>query len=154
MNMVTTESITINKYREIMTRLLRSSYPWMSDSDFSEVLDYSINKRYKQFSGTINNNYTGKQIDMTVLEMCDYIASREPIITSYGTIFKRHETVPNPMGQVIQSFMDLRGIHKDEMFKYPKASELFERFNLMQILDKIDCNGKLPYNMPLMLEKV
>lgn len=136
-----TESITIDKYKQIMTRLLRSSYPWMSDSDFSEVLDYSVKKRYKQFNGTIYNNYTNTSVDMTVLEMCDYVASREPIITSYGVLFKRHETVPNPMAKVIQSFLDLRGIHKDEMFKHPKGSELFERFNLLQNLDKIDTNA-------------
>lgn len=136
-----TESITVEKYKEIMLRLLRSSYPWMSDSDFSEALDYSINKRYKSFNTVTYNNYTKKQIDMNILEMCDYIASREPIITSYGVMFKRHETVPNPMCKVMKSFMDLRSIHKKEMFKYPKGSEMFERFNLIQNLDKIDNNG-------------
>lgn len=136
-----TESVTINKYKEIMTRLLRSSYPWMNGDDLSNALNYSVNKRYKQFTGSIYNNYTNKRVDKTVLEMCDYIASREPIITSYGVLFKRHEDVPNPLGKVIQSFMDLRGVHKNEMFKYPKGSEMFERFNLLQNLDKIDCNG-------------
>jgi len=113
----------------------------MSDRDISEGIQYSVKKRYKQFTGTLNNNYTRKKIDMTILEMCDYIASKEPIVTSYGVLFKRHGTVPNPMAKVIQSFMDLRNIHKKEMFKYPKGSEMFERFNLLQNLDKIDVNG-------------
>ena len=56
-------------------------------------------------------------------------------------MFKRHGDVPNPMGRVIQSFLDLRKSHKKEMFKYPKGSEMFERFNLLQALDKIDVNG-------------
>ncbi len=139
--MVISESLTIQKYKDIMTRLLRSSYEWMSDSDLAEAVDYSVSKRYKEFNGSLYNNYTNKRVDMTVLEMCDYIASREPIVTSYGTLFKRHGTVPNPQGKVIQSFMDLRGIHKDMMFKYPKGSEMFERYNLIQNLDKIDANG-------------
>lgn len=135
------ESITIENYKQIMTRLLRSSYPRMSESDLSDAIDYSVSKRYKEFNGKIYNNYANKEIEMKVLEMCDYIASREPIITSYGVLFKRHGTVPNPLAKSIQGFMDLRGMHKDEMFKYPKGSELFERFNLLQNLDKIDVNG-------------
>ena len=58
-----TESVTINKYKEIMTRLLRSSYPWMNGDDLSNALNYSVNKRYKQFTGSIYNNYTNKRVD-------------------------------------------------------------------------------------------
>lgn len=133
--------LTIDRYKEVMIRLLSSVYPHMDKQDFSDVIDYSVAKRYKEYDGTIYNNYTNKRIDMTILKMCDYIASKEPIITSYGVLFKRHGTVPNPMADVIQLFMDLRGIHKKEMFKYPKGSELFERYNLQQNLDKIDVNG-------------
>lgn len=135
------DSTTIQSYKEIMFRLIRSCYPHLDRNDISNAIDYSVQKRYKQFDGVIYNNYTNKKVDMTILEMCDYIASREPIITSYGTMFKRHGTVPNPTGKVIDSFLALRGIHKNEMFKYPKGSEMFERFNLIQNLDKIDTNG-------------
>lgn len=135
------ESITIRKYKETMFRLIRSCYPHMRSVDISNAIDYSVKKRYKEFTGTIFNNYTDKKVDMTILEMCDYVASREPIITSYGTIFKRHEKSQNPTCRVIDSFLKLRGVHKNEMFKYPKGSELFERFNLAQNLDKIDTNA-------------
>ena len=128
-------------YRDSMTRAIKSIYPHMDIEDIEKAVEYSISKRFKNFDLTVQNNYTNKIITMSALEMLDYIAKREPIITSYGTIFKKHADVPNPMGQVIQSFLDLRKKHKKEMFKYPKGSEMFEKYNLLQALDKIDVNG-------------
>ena len=129
------------KYRSTMQRIISSLYPQMNIDDINDAINYSIAKRFNNFNLSVQNNYTGTNIELTMLEMLDYISKRQPIITSYGTLFKRHEDVPNPMGKVIQSFLDLRKQHKKEMFKYPKGSEMFEHFNLLQTLDKIDVNG-------------
>ena len=142
------ETLNINEhpklmeYRDTMERIMHSLFPQMDQRDLIEALNYSINKRFYNYDISVHNSYTGKKIDMTMLDMCDYIARREPIITSYGVLFKKHDQVPNPMGLVIQSFLDLRKVHKKEMFKYPKGSEMFEHYNLSQTLDKIDVNGK------------
>ena len=130
------------EYRETMQRILSSIFPHMDQRDLLEGLNYSINKRLYNYDISVHNSYTDKKVNMTMLDMCDYIARKEPIITSYGVLFKKHDQVPNPMGQVIQSFLDLRKVHKKEMFKYPKGSEMFEHYNLLQALDKIDVNGK------------
>lgn len=135
------EHISLQGYRETMTRVIQSAYPHMDYGDILRAVDYSVAKRFKNFNLSVQNNYTNKTISLTALEMLDYIASREPIITSYGTMFKRHGDVPNPMAKVIQNFLDLRKMHKKEMFKYSKGSEMFERYNLLQNLDKIDTNG-------------
>ena len=138
---VVSEHQSLQEYRDSMTRVIKSAYPQMDTEDIEAAVEYSISKRFKNFNLKIQNNYTCKTIQMTALEILDYIAKREPTITSYGTMFKRHGDVPNPMGRVIQNFLDLRKKHKKEMFKYPKGSEMFERFNLLQALDKIDVNG-------------
>ena len=138
---VASEHESLNDYRETMTRIIGSMFPHMEESDIKAGVDYSIAKRFKNFNLQIQNNYTRSIHERTMLELLDYIARREPIITSYGTMFKRHEDVPNPMSRVIQNFLSLRKAHKKEMFKYPKGSEMFEHYNLLQALDKIDANG-------------
>lgn len=136
----------LNQYRTIMSRLIRSVYPHLARQDVDSAVDYSISKRFKNFNMKVQNNYTNKSIEMSVLDMCDYIATREPIKTSYGVLFKKHETVPNPLSKVIDSFLKLRKAYKKEMFKYPKNSSLYEKYNLMQALSKIDVN-KIVFHM-------
>lgn len=135
------ESPTIQKYRNTMKRCIRMYYPEMDPIDIDPVLDYSIEKRYKKTNAQLSNSYTNRTADMTLLAISDYIASRHPIVTAFGTMFRNRGDVPNPMGVVVQSFLDKRSEDKKLMFKYPKGSELFEKYNLLQQLDKIDANG-------------
>jgi hypothetical protein len=117
------------------------SFPDMMENDFDKAIDYSIQKRYKEHPAKVVNNYKKTEVNLTLLEVADYIYSREPILTGYGVMFKKHGTVPNPLAKVIQSFLDNRSIHKKMMFKYEKGSEDYEHWNLIQALDKIDANG-------------
>lgn len=134
-------SASMIKYKDTTKRLLKLSYPHLRERDFDAAIDYSIQKRFTNYPLSIENNYTNQSVDMSVLEMTDYIMDKEPICTMYGTLFKKHGSVKNPFIKVIQKFMDMRGIHKKQMYEYPKGSEKFEFYNLLQNLDKIDCNG-------------
>ena len=146
------DSLTIQSYKDKMKRLMYLYNPYIDQMDLENILNYSINKRLYNANAGISNSYkryidpeTQKYKDLfhefTLLQISDYIKKREPIVTAYGTLFRKHGEVANPLATTIQSFLDLRGIHKKEMFKYPKGSEQFEKYNLMQQLDKIDCNG-------------
>lgn len=132
--MIINESPTLVKYKDTMKRCIMMYYPQMDPRELDPILDYSINKRFKNTDVKIENSYTKKNANMTLLAVSDYIASREPIVTAFGTMFRKKGEVPNPMGQVVQSFLDMRSKHKKIMFKYPKGSEDFEKYNLLQSL--------------------
>lgn len=135
-------SLAMKQYTEVMMRLVSRAYPHLSPMDINNAINYSINKRYKEESAEIYNNYTKKKpIGISLLDLTDYIIDREPIIVASGVMFKRHGTVPNPLLKMVKSFMDNRGILKNKMFTYPKGSEEFEYYNLLQTLAKIDANG-------------
>lgn len=127
-------SPTLVEYKKTMKDCIRLYYPNIADKDLDLAIDYSIEKRYKSEPCTLNNSYTNKTANTDLLYMADYIARRQPIVTPYGTMFMHHEDAPNPLADTIESFLVLRGIHKKEMFKYPKNSELWERYNLLQTL--------------------
>ena len=88
------DSITLQKYKDTTKRILRMSFPMMRESDFDAAIDYSINKRYQEHPAKVINNYKKTEVDLTLLEVADYIYSREPILTGYGVMFKKHGTVP------------------------------------------------------------
>ena len=126
--------MVLEKYKEDMTRMIQMMYP-VSKEELEPVLDYSISKRYKEYNSHLVNTYTNKTSSQTLLALADYIMSREPIVTSYGTMFKKHATVKNPIAIVVDQFLSERGIYKKEMFKWPKGSENFEKYNLLQSLN-------------------
>ena len=128
---------TLIKYKDIVKQCISLYYPEMRSKDLDMVIDYSINKRYKEEPARIVNSYTKKESNTTLLAISDYILRRKPITTAFGTMFVNHPDVPNPMASVVQQFLDNRAIHKKEMFKYPKGSEEYEHYNLLQQLDKM-----------------
>lgn len=135
------ESEAINNYKKIAMKMLHLNFPLLSEVELASAIDDSISRHFKDTPIKIDNNYKHVSIDMTLKALTDYIITKEPIITSYGVLFSRHGTVPNPIYNMIDKFIDSRKAMKKEMFKYPKGSELFEKYNLLQLLAKIDANG-------------
>lgn len=127
-------STTLEQYKTQMKKVIHMIYPIMDPLDVDQVLKYSIDKRYMREPAAVSNSYTKRTANMDLLAIADYIADRQPILTAYGAMFKQHGTVPNPMLEVVQSFLDMRTEHKKIMFTFPRGSEDFEKYNLLQSL--------------------
>lgn len=131
----------LDNYKSVAADMLKLYFPLLSMQEIDNALNYSISCRLQDQPIKVDNNYKHQQVDMTLLEVAKYIWDRRPIITSYGVMYKRHGEVPNPVYTLIDGFIKNRKALKKEMFKYPKGSENFEKYNLLQLLAKIDANG-------------
>lgn len=131
----------IDNYKDISKRILQKSLPMLSEAELDKAIDYSIQNNIQDSKMSIHNSYTNETLDTTILQMTNYILEKEPIMTAYGVLFKKHGTVPNPLYDLIQKFVDLRDKYKKEMFKYPAGTEMFKKYNLFQLLAKIDANA-------------
>lgn len=134
-------SPTIQYYKDIALRMAsinRNDIPYRVLSD---AIDYSIQKRFKDNEVLIDNNYKKKMVKMSLLETCDYIENKKPIIAASGVLFQRHENSTNLLYKVIDEFIDSRAVAKKTMFKYPKGSDEFTYWNLQQLLAKRDTNA-------------
>lgn len=135
------ESPTMIKYRQTMKDCIKLYIPQAPEWELDQAISFSMAKRYEQSETQVVNTYTGKTSRKTLLQIADYINQREPIVTAFGTMFSKHANVRNPLAEVVQEFLDRRSEDKIMMLKFPKGSEEFEYYNLLQQLDKIDCNG-------------
>jgi len=129
------------KYRDVMYKMTKFIYPGLHADEFDSVLDWSVANRERNTTINVHNSYKNTNAEMTLKDLTNCILSREPICTSWGVLFRKHGTVPNPLMDMIKEFMDLRGVHKAEMFKYPKGTDEFAKYNILQLLDKQDCNS-------------
>lgn len=135
------DNYALQQYMSIVFRLIKTSFPSLTPMDITEAVQYSMDKRYKEEKAKLYNNYTEKTANITLLEMTNYILERQPVLTAWGVLWKKHGVVPNPLLSMIKKFMESRGLLKKEMFKYPKYSEDWEKYNLLQLLAKIDKNS-------------
>nr|DAS08440.1 MAG TPA: hypothetical protein [Caudoviricetes sp.] len=135
------ENRFIQEYKNVFKRMIPLSIPTLEENELDRALDYSINKRFKDAEAMIHNSYKHAKVNTTLAKYVNYILDKKPIMTAYGTLFSRHGSVPNPLYDMVDSFVERRGELKKEMFKYPKGSEMFNLYNLLQLVAKVDVNA-------------
>lgn len=127
-------SYIFNTYKDAVAQAVSMYFKDLPYDIICKAVDYSINKRYKEHPVLIDNNYTHVTRQTTLLKLCDYINDKKPILTAYGVLFQRHGDVLNPLIEIIEDFLNNRSAHKKEMLKYPRHSDEYEKYNLLQLL--------------------
>lgn len=135
------KNIAIKNYRDTAVDMLQLAYPNLSTTELEYAVDRAISENIQYHPATIDNSYKKTKVEITLPELANYILSRKPIMTTYGVIFSKHPDVPHPLYKMIDSFIWDRDGAKKEMFKYPKGSFEFSKYNLLQLLFKIDANA-------------
>lgn len=131
----------VQEYKSVMIENLASSFPGLNIDELDSAITWAIINRHNIHPVKLDNNYTKQTINGTVLDILRYIEKLEPIITSSGVLFKKHKEADNPLSKMIMGFLEQRSFYKKEMFKYPKGSSEFEKYNLLQLLEKLNANG-------------
>jgi hypothetical protein len=142
------EGELINKYRSDTVSILNRLCPNLTLSEINEGVDYAISTAYaqglkkNQYGVKIHNNYTDRTAEMDLLTLSNEILTKKPIMTTQGVLFARHDSVKKrPFYNFIQYLLDKRNDAKNEMKKYPKGSEMYNKWNLKQLNYKVSCNA-------------
>ena len=135
------KNIAIKNYVDTTIDLLQLVFPNLTYTELKYAVDRSVAENIKYHPAEIDNSYKKTKIATNLPELAHYILSREPIMTTYGTLFTKHADTPHPLYKMVDSFIWDRDKNKKEMFKYPKGSADYEKYNLLQLLLKIDANA-------------
>ena len=135
----------VKKYEETMVNGLKHSFPLLIEEEIKDAVDYMIDQKQYNGKAELDNNYTKRRVTGTVYDVLNYIQSLEPIMTSSGVLFKQYKKADNPLSRMIQGFLNKRAEYKAEMFKYPKGSSDFERYNLFAASGKDQCQWYIWY---------
>ena len=131
----------LSDYHDQSLEVMHKLYPQLTMQELSYAIDEAISLNLKNPEARIDNSYKRMEVSTTLLELTQYIWDKQPIMTNYGAMFSRHGTVPNPIAKMLQSFLSERKKMKKKMFEYPKGSAEYAKYNLLQLLLKIDANG-------------
>ena len=137
----------IDKYRDDMREILIRLCPRLDIDEIEEGMNFGIQAGYQagltktDFAVKVHNNHRNQTAEMDILSLANSILTSKPIMTTQGVLFVRHGTKKNPFYQFIQYLLDKRDEAKKEMKKYPKGSEMFNKWNLKQLNYKVSCNA-------------
>lgn len=135
------DNLAINKYKDTAIYLLQLYFPELNRTEIEYAVDRSIDENLKRHPATVVNSYKKTNIDIDLVDLANYILAKEPILTSYGVLYNKHNDVPNPLYKLIDSFISSRDEVKKKMFTYPKGSFEYQKYSLMQLLYKLDANA-------------
>lgn len=136
----------IDKYRESMIHILLRICPDLELGEIEEGVNYAIAKSYNEgvskgkFGVQVHNNVNNRTLETDILSLSNEILTSKPILTGMGVMFQRHGA-KNPFYNFIQYLIDKRQEAKDNMKKYPKGSDEYNEWNLMQKNYKVSVNA-------------
>lgn len=131
----------IKNYKKVMMDILKYNFPTLGYTELEYAVDYIIHKNYNKRMGEVYNNYTSVDASSSLLDITEFIYNRQPILAANGCMFEQHQPGFTPFYNMLESFISRRAMYKKEMFKYDKGTELFNKYNMLQLLAKRDTNA-------------
>ena len=131
----------IDRYIDTMKNILLKALPELEEFELDEAIRYSIGVRYKSVPVKVHHNVKNIYANMDVLALTNQLLKQEAVMTTQGVLFRPFGSVKNPFYNYIQYLLDKREEAKEEMKHHDKGTELYNRYNLMQLNYKVACNA-------------
>ena len=131
----------IQQYQQMMLENMASSFPLLKSKEMAEAIIWAIQNNARIPKGKFDNNYTHQSFECDIAQILAYIKKLQPIVCPSGVFFYRHKQKDNPLSRMIQGFLKQRKVFKKQMLNSPRGSYEFEKYNLLQLLEKINANG-------------
>lgn len=131
----------IERYRTRMIDMYSSTHPNIDVMRIGQLIDELIDSRLKDIPCVMHNNVTHERIETTMINVFDWVETRNPIISGNGTFFMQHKEYLSPTVKMLEKLQKKRKQVKKEMYKYDKESTQYVNLNVSQLSIKVIMNA-------------
>ena len=135
------DRIFIKRWKKHTKKLLKKSYPEISKKEIDKFLNKEVMKYVKDHECYIDNDYLGKRIKSTLLEIYDWIVQTKPICGGFGVFYRNQHQVDNPLLKMILKFLKSRKAYKSRLKDFDPDSYEYATFDRKQLTEKVNTNS-------------
>lgn len=131
----------IKQWRKEVVGIISTMYPEDDKSDIKKFVNEKIVDNFKQPNAILHNNYIHKKQDIDLISIGDWIHDKKPIVGGYGVFFNDQSKVINPAAIMLDNFLNLRKMYKDELKIYHETSYEYATSDRKQLTEKVNANS-------------
>ena len=131
----------VDRYRDRMIEMYSKTHPNIDINVIQQLTDELIKSRLKDIPCVMHNNITHERIETTMVNVFDWVETRNPIISGNGTFFMQHKEYLSPTVKMLEKLQAKRKQVKKEMYKHSKGSTQYTNLNVSQLSIKVIMNA-------------
>ena len=131
----------VDRYHEQICEMFMRTHPNVSRERVMQIIEQFTELNLKNIPCVMHNNIEHEELQTTVLDVFDWVETRQPIISGNGTFFKQHAECLSPTIKMLETLQTKRGDMKDEMYTHEKGSIMYINLNVGQGSIKVIMNA-------------
>jgi len=131
----------VEQYQQRVYELYTQTHPNANPDKVRQLIGQLTEQKFRNIPCEMHNNVTRERFQTTMVDVFEWIKTRNPIITGNGTFFKQHEEYLSPKVKMLEKLQQDRKKKKDEMYSLPKGSSEYVNLNVAQLAIKVIMNA-------------
>lgn len=116
------EGTVVDRYKNDIISMYMQTHPDVDRGTVAQLIDQLMEKSLTNIPCVMHNNVYHETIRTDIVNVFDWIGTRNPIITGNGTFFKQHKEYTSPSIKMLEYDMAFRDKQKTKMKSFPKGS--------------------------------
>ena len=131
----------IDRYEEHVLEMYMRMHPDLNPGDVLNIIHRNLIQSLQDIPCKMDNNMTHETFESSMIQVFDWIDSREPIVTGNATFFMQHSEYLAPTVLFLETEGNNRGKLKKRMYTFDPSSIEYKNLNVGQGNVKVIMNA-------------
>jgi hypothetical protein len=129
------------RYETHVLDMYERTHPGVDRGMAASILSKYLDDTVVDIPCTLHNNVTKEVVDTSVMNVFEWLGTRQPIISGNATYFMQHEEYTSPASIMLESLMKLRDSKKKIMYSFEPGTVSYENAKIGQLSVKVIMNA-------------